>query len=228
MTRLPVPDIIPGDVLSAGRLNSLKRPGEAALDQVSNITGTGGISGSTFPGGLLLKGGYNPGLVLYELPNQLTYPTDVKSAPFVANCKPVIHDLNANQEVDSTEAILQTLYFPNALIDSDGDYIGLPLFGTDVRVYAIMNQQSGRLEIFQNDHNYVYWGKLNAAMEPSDTGISVSIWVKDDAGLVDTDIDILADAPPVLIGTGLDSDDWVSVTWFPDDRTWYVTSAPCA
>ncbi len=222
-----LPPIRPGNVLTAIRLNGIGLPGQAAVQQLMGLSGSGGVSGSMFPGGVILKGSYNPGLVLYQLPGQLEYPTDVKSAPFVEDCTPVIHDLHANQEIEATETLVQTLYFPNALIDSDGDFIGLPLFGTNVRVYVVVNEQSGRLEIVQNDHNYVYWCKLNTAVSPGDTDKSVSIWAKDDAGLVDTGVDVLADAPPVLLGTSLDSGDWGSVTWFPDDRTWYVTSAPC-
>lgn len=216
-------------MLTARRLNDLRAPGDAAAMQAFGHSGSG-INVSPFPGGTVSKVPVVSRLMLYELTEQLTYPTDTKSAPFADDCAPVIHDLHQNQELLAEDTLDQTIYHPNALRDVDDNYIGLPLYNTGIRVWTYPNHQSYQLEIIENERNFVYWGKLNGSLAPEGTA-EVSVYSSIGAplgALADTGVDVTAWAPPVLIGGGLDTNDWVSITWFPDERRWYVTSAPCA
>lgn len=170
---------------------------------------------------------YNPTIATFswwELTAALTYPADKTDTPYTDDAKQVSYVPYTGHDEAHTVG-KNRLYAPGALRDSDGDYIGLPLGRSGLRVGAVLNLQSGHWEIV-TPIQMAWRGKLDETLEQGGSA-TVSIWQYTDS---DADSTVNVTAHDWFLDTGeeLAAGTKVKVEWFPDDAgRLYVTGAAC-
>jgi hypothetical protein len=162
---------------------------------------------------------------LYQLQNQLVYPSDNTAPPSTSGAIQLEWDSENNkwEQPSGDNPPTDTLFLSAALQKSDATYIGLPTLPVNTYVWAYSCPVSGNWEILW-DRACGYRAQL---LEDLDQGGSAQavIWEGDSGsstGLEITVYDWLMSA-----GDSMADGTKIFIQWFQDDQQFWVTNAAC-
>jgi len=209
-----IPDVQPGDPLSAERQNEL-------------IAIINALQHSEIQGGLGERGGAGQQvlipprtrLVMFETGGPLIYPETATLAPY-ATCHRIIWKDQADEYGDEHPNDVR-VYFPHAVGAGAGaGFEGLPIVPR--RVWATWNRQSARWEAIVQTQT-VWRGTLDGTLSQGSSA-TVNIWLYAGSDL-DTNIDVTAYDWLLGANQSIASGAKVVILWSEDDGRFYVIAA---
>jgi len=161
-------------------------------------------------------------LALFELTRMLVYPVDPRERPRSEAARQVWLPPGGTVYGHTSDSPQETVYYPLAHRDADGNYIGLPRLRPGRRAWCVWNRQTGRWEMLDGAPQTGYRAYL---LDQLDAGQSARalVWVIDLAGIDVTSRQVTVYDWFLLVGDSLPAGTHVKIEWFGDDGRWYVT-----